>query len=210
MRRSELSDAWAAFDASDFEAAINAARPFLGVADSKLSREARKLAALAEFQQENYAEAMVLFQGLASVSADAADWFNVITAATLADEIPTAEHALAIAIQCQDASVHTQQPSVHHMRYFFGCALYDRGELDKAFRQLEELRAVYERLEATEDKFLDSMAVPSLAQFMTLALEVLEQLRGTVDGEAWLRSFANCLDQKGREYLLSLTTRFQD
>ena len=103
-----MNDTWAAFDASDFAAAINAVRPFLTVADRKVSREARKLVALSEFQQENYTEAMVLFQGLAAVSTDAADWFNVITAATLADDIPTAEHALLVAIQCQDASGHTQ------------------------------------------------------------------------------------------------------
>ena len=155
-RRTELNDAWAAFDACDFAAAINAVRPFLTVADRKVSREARKLVALSEFQQENYPEAMVLFQGLAAVSTDAADWFNVITAATLADDIPTAEHALLVAIQCQDASGHTQQPSVHYIRYYFGCALFDRGEFDKAFRQLEELRSVYERLEASEDRFLDA------------------------------------------------------
>ena len=205
-----MSNAWAAFDASDFAGAINAVRPFLGVADIKLSREARKLVALSEFQQENYAEAMVLFQGLAAVSTDEADWFNVITAATLADEIPTAEHALLIAIQCQDASGNMQHPSVHYIRYYFGCALCDRGEFDKAFRQLEELRAVYERLETTEDKFLDSNGVPPLAQCMTLAVEVLKKMEGTVDGGAWIRKFGNCLDQRGRECLRTLTSRFHD
>jgi hypothetical protein len=43
----ELRDAWAAFDASGFANAIIAVRPYLGVADSKLSREARTLVALA-------------------------------------------------------------------------------------------------------------------------------------------------------------------
>jgi len=127
-RRPELRDAWTAFDAADFVTAITAVRPYLAVADSKVSREARKLVALAEFQQENYSESMVLFQGLAAVSADAADWFNVITSATLADEVATAEHALLIAIQCQNACGHAQQPSVNYMRYYFGCALCDRSE----------------------------------------------------------------------------------
>ena len=46
-RRPELRDAWAAFDASGFANAIIAVRPYLGVADSKPSREARTLVALA-------------------------------------------------------------------------------------------------------------------------------------------------------------------
>ena len=49
---------------------------------------------------------MVLFQGLAAVRADAADWFHVITSATLAGEVATAEHALLIAIQCQNSCGH--------------------------------------------------------------------------------------------------------
>ena len=78
---------------------------------------------------------------------------GLTVAETLADEIPTAEYAVLTAIQCQDASGNKQQPSVHCIRYYFGCGLCDRGEFDKTFRQLEELRAVYERLETTEDNF---------------------------------------------------------
>ena len=207
-RRSELRDAWAAFDDADFATAITAVRPYLGVADSKVSREARKLVALAEFQQGNYSESMVLFQGLAAVSADAADWFNVITAATLADEVATAEHALLIAIQCQNACGHAQQPSVNYMRYYFGCALCDCGQYDKAFRQLEELRLCYEQLMNTDDDFLISNGMPPLMQCLTLASNVLQKLQETMDVQNWLVSFGVHLDENGKRLLDELRGQF--
>jgi hypothetical protein len=105
---------------------------------------------------------MVLFQGLAAVSADAADWFHVITSATLAGEVATAEHALLIAIQCQNSCGHAQEPSVNYMRYYFGCVLCDRGEYGNAFRQLEELRLCYEHLSNTHEKFLRLNRLPPL------------------------------------------------
>lgn len=207
-RRFELRDAWAAFDDSDYSTAITVLRPYLGVADSKVSREARRLVALAEFRQGNYSESMVLFQGLAAVSADATDWFNVITSATLADEVATAEHALLIAIQCQNASGHTQEPSVNYIRFYFGCALCDRGEYDKAFRQLEELRVSYEQLVNTDDKFLESKEMPPLTQLLTLALSVLDKLRGTMDVQHWGNSFGAHLDQNGKRLLNEFCRNF--
>ena len=207
-RRPELRDAWAAFDASEFANAIIAVRPYLGVADSKLSREARTLVALAEFQQGNYSEFMVLFQGLAAVSADAADWFHVITSATLAGEVATAEHALLIAIQCQNACGHAQEPSVNNMRYYFGCALCDRGEYDKAFRQLEELRLCYEHVSNTDEEFLRSNRLPPLTQSLTLAVTVLEKLQETMDVQEWLASRSVSLDENGKRLLAELGRKF--
>lgn len=207
-RRTELRDAWLAFDNLDFDAAIKAVRPFLGVGDSNLAREARKVVALSEFRRGNFTEAMVLFQGLAAVSADASDWFNVITAAAMAGEIPTAEHALQVAIQCQEASEHSQQPSIPFMRYYFACALRDRGEFDKAFGQIEELRAVYEQLRITDDTFLHMRGVPFLSQTISLAVDVLRGLGDAIEPEIWLQDFGGRLDEDGESYLEELATGF--
>ena len=197
-----------AFDNQDFDGAIKAVRPFLGVGDNQLAREARKVVALSEFRKGNFTEAMVLFQGLAAVSADASDWFNVITAAAMAGEIPIAEHALQVAIQCQDASDHSQQPSIPFIRYYFTCALRDRSEYDKAFGQLEELRALYEQLRITDDTFLHLRGMPFLSQTMNLAVEVLRGLGASIEPEVWLKDFGGRLDEDGENYLKELARAF--
>jgi hypothetical protein len=209
-RRIELRDAWAAFDASDFDAAIASARPFLGVGDAILARQSCKLVALSEFRKKNFTEALVLFQGIASVSTDAGDWFNVITAGALAGEIPTAEHAFEVAIQCQAACNHSQQPSIPFMRYYFGCALRDRLYYDKAFRQIEELRAIYEEFRITDDNFLHMRGVPFLSQSMSLAMDVLRGLGDSIDPVAWLGNFGGRLDKDGESYLVGLKSEFEN
>jgi len=207
-RRSELRDAWVAFDNLDFDGAIKTVGRFLRVGDDNLAREARKVVALSEFRKRNFTEAMVLFQGLAAASADASDWFNVITAAAMAGEIPTAEHALQVAIQCQEAANYSQQPSIPFMRYYFACALRDRREYGTAFGQLEELRALYEQLRITDDTYLHLRGMPFLSQTMSLAVEVLRGLGDSIEPEVWLQDFGGRLDEDGENDLKGIASAF--
>ena len=200
-RHQKLRDAWEAIETERFEDAASLAQQYTTSADSKLKLESKKLIALVHFRQQDYAAAAPLFKEVAAASDDAFEWFNVVTSATLAGDIPLGEEAFQQALKCQEAAGYSQQPSVPFMRLYFACALRDRGEHRRALAQIEELRSIYEQLKITDDHFLHMRGVPFLSQTMDVVVDVLRGLGDSFDANGWLDAFAEVVDDQGRAYL---------
>ena len=193
-----LQRAWDHLRAERFDAAIREATPHLPAAAPSLRREANKLCGLARFKGDDPEGALPHMEAAAEGSEQTEDWFNVVTTAALAGRVELAWQAFETAAECQERSGHTQQPPLPMMRYYFACALRDRGEFALAFEQIDALRETYGRLVTTDDTFVHMRGVPFLGQTLRLAEDVLRGLGNRVDGLAWLEQFAGPLDEEGQ------------
>lgn len=209
--RKELREVRLAFEVDeDFDKAIALAKPFLSSADAELRRQAKKHIALSTFRKKEFQEASDLFRELADESADAGDWFNVVTSATLGGHIVDGEVAFQKALECQEAAGYTQQPSVPRMRHWYACALRDQQEYRRAFEQIEELRGIYEQLKITDDTFVYIRDVPFLPDTMDVTVDVFRGLGNAVDAVGWIERLAAKLDDEGQQYLEEVKNRLQD
>ncbi|MDE0937973.1 MAG: hypothetical protein OSA89_18840 [Mariniblastus sp.] len=207
LRRRELRNAWRALETEDFDTAAMLGQEHVNATDGELALESKKIVALAQFRKEHYSVATPLFQEIANSTNDVADWFNVVTSATLSDDINLGEHAFQQCLKCQESAGHSQQPSVPFMRQFYACALRDRGEFGKALEQIEELRSIYEQLKITDDTFVYIRGVPFLSHTMDVAIDVFRGMGDSFDPNGWIDSFASKLDDDGREYLQNVKER---
>jgi len=73
--------------------------------------------------------------------------------------------------------------------------------------QIEELRSIYEQLKITDDTFVYIRGVPFLSHTMDVAVDVFRGLGESFAWSQWIDSFAEKLDDEGREYLESVAQR---
>jgi tetratricopeptide (TPR) repeat protein len=194
----EFSSAWNALEQERFEDVLAETEPFLNFKNDVLRLEANKLAGLAYFRSQRYEQATPHFQTVARSSTDVADWFNVVTSATLAGDFQTGADAFDKALECQKEANYSQQPSVPFMRYYYACALRDKGQWETALQQINELRKTYAQLHITDDTFVYIRGVPFLGQTLRVAMDVFQGLGRNADAETWFNSFAKNLDEDGR------------
>jgi tetratricopeptide (TPR) repeat protein len=203
----QLVSARTSLEAGDSASCIREATPFLADGNPEIAREANRLAGLGRFRSGEYQESLPFFEAAATGSDQAIDWFNLASAATLASEPDFAENAFRKALDCQEASGYTQQPSVPFMMYIFMVTLSKEGFQERAFRHLEELRKIYEAMKITDDTFVYLRGVPFLSQTMDTAIPVLRAVLPRREAIDWLRSFAAKLDKPGRSFLGSCEPR---
>lgn len=203
----ELVSARTSLEAGDSASCIREATPFLADRNPGIAREANRLAGLGRFRSGEYQESLPFFEAAATGSDQAIDWFNLASAATLASEPDFAENAFRKALDCQEASGYTQQPSVPFMMYIFMFTLSKEGFQERAFRHLEELRKIYEAMKITDDTFVYLRGVPFLSQTMEAAIPVLRSVMSRIEAAGWLRSFSSRLDNAGGKLLKDLEKR---
>lgn len=203
----ELRDAWLAFETDYPDRALQLAEPHLHSSNPDLAVDAKKLVALIHFRRRDYATALPLFRAVVTTHDDAGNWFNVCTAATLGGDIELGEQAFQQALAAQQRGAVSDGLSIPFMRQYYACALRDRGEFSKALIQIEELRSIYEHLKITDDTFVYIRGVPFLSHTMETAIDVFRRLGESTVWQRWIDSFAEKLDDEGREYLGSIKQR---
>lgn len=200
----ELDAGWAAMDEGNFDKAVKEALPHTKAANENLRAEANKLAGLAYFQLRDAPKALPHLQEVASIINDAHSWFNVVTSATLADDLKQADDAMDKVTKLLDGvEIDPGDMSLPQAKLYYGMALCDMEEFDKAFEQLNWLRGFYEGYTITDDTFLYLRGMPLFPHAMQLMVRVFDGMDPAFDREKWVRDFAVKLDDQGRDYILS-------
>lgn len=200
----ELDAGWAAMDEGNFDKAVKEALPHTKAANENLRAEANKLAGLAYFQLRDAKKALPHLKEVAAISDDASAWFNVVTSATLAGDLKQADDAMNKVNALMDGKeIDPGDMSLPQARLYYGMALCDMNECDKAFEQLNWLRGFYEAYNITDDTFLYLRGMPLFPHAMQLMVRVFDGMDPKFDREKWVRDFAAKLDDQGRDYILS-------
>ncbi len=200
----ELDAGWAAMDEGNFDQAVKEALPHTQAANENLRAEANKLAGLAYFQLRDAEKALPHLKEVATIVNDAHAWFNVVTSAALAGDLVQADTAMDKVAQGLDGQkTDPEDLSLPQAKLYYGMALCDVEEFDKAFTQLEWLRGFYESYKVTDDTFLYLRGMPTFPHALQLMVRVFDGLDEKFDHEKWVRDFAAKLDDDGRDYILS-------
>lgn len=148
---------------------------------------------LVHFHQQHYAQAWPIFKDLAARTQSVSDWFNVVTSATLAGNLPQGTSAFENAIKAHEDSLDTPGLSVASMHLYFACALRDQSAYEQAFEHVQILRALYEKLPQTDARLLDLRNFPRVDAVLDLMVDVLSKSGDIPEAQEWLLEFGNKL-----------------
>lgn len=201
--RPELTEARGAFEAGRFEAAIEAATPYLASPDSALRVQANRVAGLALFQQGQYATAANLLEAAAEIADNSDAWFNVATSATMAGEVERGAEAFQRTINGGGSKL----ISLPRMYFYYALALKAVEAYERMLEPLTWLRNVYAELTITDSTFLHIRGVPFLSHTLGVAVEAFTALDQGERGRAWMDVLAAEVDSDGRAAIARLRDR---
>lgn len=190
---------WELLKAEQYEKVILGAENLLNHKSIYVVKDAAKLMGNSYFRQAKYQESLPYFQTATNHNAEINDWFNVITSATLSNNIEIGRDAFEQAIKIKRPS--EEQLSIPMIYQYYACALRDVGENSLALEQINNLREIYEQLKITDSTFLYIRGVPFLSHTMDVAVDVFKGLGASFDSEKWIDNFSAKLDEEGQEYL---------
>lgn len=196
-----LDEINALFRDEKFDEIIIKALPLVSDKNKDTSDEAKLRIALSYFRKGNYKDSLVQFERIALEKNDVVSWFNVITSAILSNEVQKGKEAFEKALELQELSDYSQQPSVPFIRYYYACALNDIGLFSEALKQLDELKAIYMKLVITDDTFVYIRGVPFMSHSLDLARKVFKGLGIDFSHSDWLKELKEKIDDDGKEII---------
>lgn len=201
--KAELSNSklWELLQGEKYDEVILGAGKLLEHKHAQTTKDACKLIGLSLFRQGKYQEALPYFKRVTEYNPDVGDWFNVVTAGTLSNNLEIGRNAFEKAVQQQLDNGHKEQPSIPFMRKYYACALRDIGEFSLALEQINELRKIYEQLKITDTTFVYIRGVPFLSHTMDVAVDVFNGLGSSFNANEWIENFSSKLDKEGQAYL---------
>ena len=198
-QQAQIDHLWEELHAKRFEGLGDKVQPLLASKHPAIAQKALRLLGLEQFHQGNFAQAWPLFEELAEQTQTTGDWFNVATSATLAGNLDGGAKAFENAVKHQPDSDSASQPCVAMLHYFYGCALRDAGAYERAFENVEVLRAMYEKLPNSSKAQLELRGMPSVSNLLELFVDVLAESGDIPEAVTWLRAFGAKLDAAARQ-----------
>ena len=200
-RMEQFDGLWRQLRANQLDSVVSAAEQLLLSASPSEVLEASKIMGQVCVNRRRYTEACAHFQRVLTHQDSADNWFNLATAAVLADELAQGEAAFERALELSVEQGTSAYPSIPYMRLYFCCALSEKGALDAALNQINILRRNYENAGSTDPQFLRQRGLPTLQHTMKVAEGLFLRAKDSFDYESWLGEFANSLDASGRQLL---------
>ncbi|WP_130466479.1 tetratricopeptide repeat protein [Corticibacter populi] len=204
-----LEQATQALAAQQYERVENFANRLVASEFPDIAQSGLRLMGLLYFHQQQFDLALPFFEKLAPQTGNASDWFNVVTAATLAGDQPRAEAAFEQATKAHESGGEAQALSVPMMHHLYACALRDKGGYAQAFEHVQVLRAIYEKLHNTDPRFLALRNLPQLDAVLEMMVDVLAHSGDIPEAVEWLQTFGSQLDANGQQLALQAIARLQ-
>lgn len=196
---SPLEHLWEKFRAEKYNDIIAETQSIIEANDPN-KKEALKLLGLAYFRQQKYDLAEETNIQLTQDSENPDDWFNLLTSATLNNNIELSETACAKIIEFYNKNATKENLPIPQVFFFYMHALRDIKAYDKAFVQLERLKDIYCSLVITDPTFLYLRGVPFFSDAMEAGKEILENIDKDKT-QKLLAEMHSRLDDEGKQYI---------
>lgn len=199
----ELEMAWQYFQNEQFEKCIEEASEQIDSTNNKINFEANKLVALGNFRLGNFDLAQKSFVTLSKNSKNSDDWFNLVTSATLNNQIELGKKAFNTALDLYKKNGKRENLSIPNMMFYYMQCLKDISHFELAYEQLNELKKIYSELKITDGTFLHIRGVPFFEHTIDASKDILEKLEQK-EVSNWIKSFKDSVDDDGKQYLTDL------
>jgi hypothetical protein len=194
----ELAGAIDRLQAGEFEAAYDAALPFVAAQDVRLYCDANRLCAISCSQTGKWPQAVAYWQALFSKEETAHNALQVATSAVMANETGQGaawfEKAQAINASSRE------MPSIAILTNMLS-ALTAAQQHGAAMPYLEQLKGVYTGLHVTDPTFLFGHRVPLFHVFLEKSGAIVNQVLGMDESRKWFASMLPHLDERGKAEL---------
>lgn len=191
----ELASAIAHLDGDRYEAALEAAKPYLQAAEATLRLDAIRLSALACSRLSLWGDACRLWQTLFDEESTAHNALQIATTSVMAGNVPGAmiwvRRSLAMNAESHELPGLLIQTN-------FVTALSQCGHMKDALPYLDEIKQAYASLGLTDPTFLYAQRVPFFSAFLDNSAPVIRAALGPEQGRAWYTSMLPHLDDNGK------------
>ncbi len=194
----ELALAIDRLQAGEFNAAYQAALPFVSASEKRLYCDANRICAIACSQSNQWNEALNYWRALFAREATAHNALQVATSAVMTDD---AEEGAAWSERAHTINGASQEmPSVAIITNMLS-ALTAAQAHGAAMPYLEQLRDFYTGLHVTDPTFLFGHRMPLFHVFLEKSSAIVRQVLGVRESREWFAAMLPHLDERGKEEL---------
>jgi hypothetical protein len=194
----ELATALEHLNADQYEAALDAAKPYTKADQASLRIDATRLSALACARLGLWAESLAFWHALFDEEGSAHNALQVATSSVMAGDVPRGVIWVAKSLEMNSAS--RELPGLL-IQTNFVTALTQCGHMEAALPYLDEIKQTYASLGLTDPTFLYAQRVPFFSAFLDNSAPVIRAALGPEQGRAWYTSMLPHLDDNGRTEL---------
>jgi hypothetical protein len=194
----ELEQAIRHLKASEFEAVIGAAQPFVKAERPDLRRDANRLCALSTARLGRWDESLVYWKALFADEHTAHNALQLASTSAMAGKLDDAEHWIE---ETREINTSTRELPGLMMQTNFITALCQSGRAQAALPYLDEIKSVYEQIGITDPTQLYLRQLPLFDAFLNNSAPVIRAALSPEHGRAWYQSMLPHLDDHGQSCL---------
>ena len=194
----ELRCAEQAFEAQQYEAALEAARPYRDCPDLAVTAASARISALACVRLDRWEEAVSHFETLFVLESSVHNALQLATTCVMAGRTEDGEQWMQAAIDMN--ALHWELPPIQLYTLYI-TTLKQRGQVREALPYLDPMREIYEQLHITDPGYLSERGVPYFISFLEQSAPIVEASMDAVQARQWYCAMLPHLDQAGREEL---------
>jgi hypothetical protein len=194
----ELETAINHLNADRYDAALDAAAPYVTADQASLRIDATRLCALASSRLGLWPESFNFWHTLFVEESSAHNALQVATSSVMAGNVPRGMTWIAKSLEMNAAS--HELPGLL-IQTNFVTALTQCGQMKDALPYLDEIKQVYANIRLTDPTFLYAHRMPLFSAFLDNSAPVIRAALDPEQGRAWYTSMLPHLDDNGRTEL---------
>lgn len=194
----QLKVALQALHEEDFAAALAAAVPYCGAANTALRNDANRLCAMACARLGRWAESAAYWETLFAQESTSHNALQIASSSVMAGELAKGEQWFAKALEVNERTGDT--PQIHSYTNFIS-ALDMSGQQRAALPYLEWVREIYQNLHITDATFLTLRGVPFFGSFLDKSAPIVAASMDAGQASAWYSAMLPHIDQDGQDEL---------
>jgi hypothetical protein len=196
----ELQPAIDNLEAGNYADVLTSVAPYLESDRERISKDAIRLAALANSRLNQWDLALGHWRNLFDREATAHNALQVATASVMAGNVVQGEQWMSTAVTLNKTT--GDVPSLLIQTNFI-TALKNSGNFERALPYLQNLKEIYEQLHITDPTFLYLRGVPHFSTFLENSREVVVNVLSISEATRWYESMLPNIDSSGQEELSS-------
>lgn len=181
-----------------FDAALEAALPYVQADDRNLRTDATRVCALASARLGRWQQSLDYWRSLSEYERSAHNALQVASTAVMAGQPELGDEWFRKAYAMNLAW--PEMPAMNILTNFV-TALTQTGQMRAALPHLDEIKKTYERIGRTDPTYLWSHQVPLFCTFLEKSAPVIRAIMDVEQGRSWYLSMVPHLDDSGKDEL---------